>query len=445
MQSVPAGRVVIDYWEKWTGLEGAAIAAVVNRFNASQSRVWVRLTSVAEIKSKAMVAIAGGDPPDLVGVYSYNVPQYAESGAVWSIDELEREFGPRAARAASAPVAAGDRAIDPDAYAPAVLRLLSHEGRQWAGVASLYNLALYYNRALFKESGLDPDRPPRTVDELDEFAAKLERLERDDRGEHTIVRAGFLPNLPEWWPYFWPIMFGGTLYDQARNRALLTEPASLAAYSWVQSTARRVGVKQGSAFSAAFSRSMHSPQDPFISGKAAMIVIGPWIANFIKAYNPGLDYAAVPVPVGGGVAVNSAQPLGMLEADVVMIPRAARHPREAFEFLAWLQSQPAQEMLATAHGKGSPLRHKSEKFVSAHPNRSVSVHDAITASPRVCILPQTREWQAFADLTLGMFDAVWRGADVRTTLTEVESRAQAMLDRAADLRARRRAHGSSGA
>lgn len=419
-EGVPAGRVVIEYWEKWTGIEGEALQAVVDRFNAMQYRIWVRRTAVSEILSKALVAIGGGDPPDVVGLFSFSVPQFAETRAAWSIEEMEAEFGGRVG------------VIDREAYAPAVLRLLSHGGRQWAGVSSMYNLALYYNRAMFRAKGLDPDRPPRTVGELDDMASRLEERGPDGR---TLV-AGFSPRLPEWWPYFWPVMFGGRLYDAERDRAVLTDEATVAAYAWVQATAKRVGVEEGRDFAASFSRSFHSPRDPFISGKAGMIVQGPWIANFIGRYNPGLDYGAAPVPVAEGL-YDPERPRGMLEADVLMVPRGCRHPAEAYEFVRWMQSRDAQEDLARRHGKGSPLREVSPGFREGHPNRAVGVHDAITSSPAVLVLPQTRAWQAYADLMNGMFDAVWRGADVRGALSDVERRAQGLLDQAARLRARR--------
>ncbi len=415
---VPRGRVAIEYWEKWTGPEGDAVQALVDRFNQSQDRIWVRRLPVSEIKAKAMVAISGGDPPDVVGLFSFNVPQFAEARAALPFDELESV----------------DLRIDPETYAPAVLRLLTHEGRQWAGVTSVYNLALYYNRAMFREAGLDPDRPPRTVSELDAASERL--LIRASGG--GIARAGFLQRLPEWWPYFWPVMFGGRLYDPVANRALLTDAPTIAAYQWVQETARRLGPEESARFAGALGRTFHSPQDPFISGKAAMIIQGPWIANFIRLYRPDLDYGAAPAPVDPAI-YDPARPRGLLEADVLMIPRGCRHPREAYTFVRWMQLQPAQEALATAHAKGSPLRAVSAEFRATHPNRCVGVHDAITASPDVLILPQTRVWQAYADLMTGMFDAVWRGQPVTATLGDVERRAQSMMDQAADLRARRRA------
>lgn len=414
--SIPRGRTVVDYWEKWTGPEGEAIQRVVDRFNAGQDRIWVRRLAVSDIVSKSMVAVGGGDPPDLIGLYSYSIPQFAESGAVFALDEL----------------ATARLRIDPGAYAPAVLRLLSHEGRQWAGVNSCYSLALYCNRAILREAGLDPDRPPATIEELDAAAERL--CVRGPGGR--IERAGFLPNLPSWWPYFWPIMFGGALYDPETARAVIAGPEGIAAYEWVAGYPGRLGAAATAEFGNTYNRSFHSPQDPFISGRVAMIVQGPWIADFIRLYAPGFDYGCVPVPTPRSI-LDPENPVGMLEADVLMIPRECRHPEAAFEFLCFTQRPDVQEQLATDHAKSSPMREVSPAFAAHHPNRFVHIHDRIVKSPRVQILPQTRAWQPYADSMIGAFDAIWAGADVQRTLEAVQARAQYLIDRAANLRARR--------
>jgi hypothetical protein len=91
---IPSGRVVLDYWEKWTGSEGLALQKVVDRYNQSQGKVWVRRIPVADIVPKTMVAIAGRDPPDLAGLYSFNIPQLAESRAAMSFDEFSSSAAP---------------------------------------------------------------------------------------------------------------------------------------------------------------------------------------------------------------------------------------------------------------------------------------------------------------------------------------------------------------
>ncbi|MFN0131047.1 MAG: extracellular solute-binding protein [Phycisphaerales bacterium] len=407
-------RVAIRYWEKWTGAEGEAIQRVVDGFNGSQDRVWVERVPISDIVSKAMVAIGGGDPPDVVGLYSYNVPLFAEAGALVALDGMPGG-GELAGR-----------------YAPAVARLLSHEGRQWAGVNTCYTLALYYNKRHFAEAGIE--RPPRTVEELDAASERLTVRDRSGR----IERAGFMQSLPFWWPYVWPVVFGGRLYDAERNLATLKEPGSIAAYEWVSRTAGRLGREESRRFATGFAGTYHSAADPFLSGRVSMIAQGPWIANFARRSAPELEYGCVPLPTGGGVREAAGEsPVGLLEADVIAIPRGCPHPEAAWEFVRYTQRAEVQEALAREHCKSSPMREVSEGFARGHANAYVGVHDRVAKSERVQVLPQTRAWQQYSDLTAGAFDAIWSGEDVTETLGRLNRRAQEVLDQARRLRAMR--------
>lgn len=413
----PKGRVQLSYWEKWTGREGEAMQAVVDRFNQSQDRTWVHMVPVGDITAKAMVAIGGGDPPDVVGLYTYSIPGYAEARAAMPLDQFKH---------------LGE--IDPGCYLPGIRELLSHEGRLWAGVNSCYTLAMYYNRSALREIGHNPDQPPRTISELDELSARLTLQDAQGR----IERAGFLPNVPGWWPYFWPCMFGGRLYEPRRGRATAADPRCVAAFEWIRDTARRLGTGPTRTFAAAFSRSIHSAQDPFISGRQAMIVQGTWLANFIRALRPDLDYACAPVPVVDHL-FDPKRPTGLLEADVLVIPRGCRHPEEAYQFLLFTQRQEIQEQLATAHCKPSPFIELSPGFIESHPNRGIRIHNAIAKSQNVQILPRTRCWKEYDDLINSAFDAVWSGADPQTELASVQTHVQQLIDSAAALhRARER-------
>jgi ABC-type glycerol-3-phosphate transport system substrate-binding protein len=408
-RNVPAGRVELNYWEKWPGIEGLALQKVVDRFNATQDKLWVHLTSVGDMAAKAMVAIGGGDPPDLVGLYTYNIPAYAESRAAIPLSDFAH-LG----------------AIDPDRYAPGIRELLWHEGKQWAGVNTCYTLSLYYNAALLREAGASP---PRTISELDDLANRLTR--KDPQGR--IEQAGFLQNVPGWWPYFWPTCFGGSLFDKATSRATCADPACVQSFEWIKATAARHGVPATRAFAAGFGRSIHSAEDPFISGRMAMIVQGPWLANFIRAVRPGLDYACVPVPIADDLATDPANPRGLLEADILIIPRGCPHPEEAYQFLLFMQQQDTQEELATAHCKPSPFVQLSPGFMEHHPHKSIQVFDAIAKSTNAQVLPRTRAWKQYSDLLTSAFDAVWSGADPTAELTRVQSRAQQLIDAAAQM------------
>jgi ABC-type glycerol-3-phosphate transport system substrate-binding protein len=414
-QGVPRGRVEISYWEKWPGIEGLALQKVVDRFNATQDRIWVHLVAVGDIAAKSMVAIGGGDPPDLVGLYTYNVPGYAEAKAAIPLDEFASLGG-----------------IDPSAYAPAIKDLLWYEGRQWAGVNTCYTLGLYYNRALFRKASLDPTKPPRTIPELDDAAARLTRKDAQGR----IEQAGFLQNVPGWWPYFWPTCFGGSLYSESTRRATCADSACVASFDWARATAAKYGIPETRSFAAGFGRSIHSAQDPFISGRMAMIVQGPWLANFIRSLRPGLDYACAPVSVAPEV-LDPDHPRGLLEADILIIPRGCRHPKEAYQFLRFMQTQEVQEELAIAHCKPSPFLRMSPGFMEHHPHPSIAVFDAIAKSPHVQVLPRTPAWKQYSDLLTSAFDSVWGGADAAAVLAGVQTQAQALIDSAAAMRQKR--------
>ena len=56
-------RLILDYWEKWTGHEADAMKKVVEAFNQSQDGILVNYLTMAGIDQKAKISIAAGDPP----------------------------------------------------------------------------------------------------------------------------------------------------------------------------------------------------------------------------------------------------------------------------------------------------------------------------------------------------------------------------------------------
>jgi ABC-type glycerol-3-phosphate transport system substrate-binding protein len=403
-------RIVLDYWEKWTGGEGTAMRQVVSQFNSSQDRIFVRYLSMAGIDQKAMIAIAGGDPPDIVGLWNYSIPVFSEANAILPLDDLTNPYPHMAL----------------SQYAPGVRPIMMHNGKRWGAINTSGTLALYYNRTIFKEAGLDPDRPPRTISEFNECVKAL-----TSRGP-----AGFMITEPGWWTWVWGYHFGGAMWNPSTEDSTIAGPEFIKAYDWVQQGVKDLGLQPSIAFQESFG-TYDTPDNAFLAGKVAMIFQGPWIANVIKAFKPDLDYGVAPFPVDDHLYRADA-PVACIDTDILVIPRGVKHPEASMEFIAYTQTQPVVEHLAKVHAKGSPILDVSEDFVRTHPNRGVAVHNALASSPRAFLCPRTRAWTQLKAEFDAMFVPIRRlDRPAATILKEIQDRSQAILDRNAATRARR--------
>ncbi|MHA4875075.1 hypothetical protein, partial [Enterococcus faecium] len=82
------------------------------------------------------------------------------------------------------------------------------------------------------------------------------------------------------------------------------------------------------------------------------------MANYIGMYDKKLDWFAVPFPHPKDRP--DLAEVSFANFDTLQIPKGAKHPREAFEFIAFVQTQKEMEKLCASHGKNSPLTKVSE-------------------------------------------------------------------------------------
>jgi len=404
-EGAPAdGRVHVRYWEKWTGFEEEAMRKVVDTFNRRQNRIFVDLLAVSQVDQKMLLATAGGNPPDVAGVWDSNVVVYADYNAIQPLDRWCARDG-----------------VGPEDYLPAYWNLCRHRNQTFALPTTPASVALHWNRQKFREAGLDPDRPPRTIEELDQFAEKLTRREGG-----KIVQTGFLPAEPGWWNWGWGYFFGGELYD-GRGHATLTDPDNLRAFRWVKGYADRNGSRDLQVFQSGFGN-FSSPQNAFLSGQVAMVLQGVWMANYIHNNNPGMDWEAAPFPhPSDRPDLALSTPVGL---DVLVIPTGAKHPEEAWEFCKYVQSQEGMEMLCAGQWKHSPLSRVSDQFYREHRNKRIKLFYDLAAGGRTFAPPPVGIWREWQDEMKNSFENIWtNGRDPAETLAYAQSRVQAKLGR----------------
>jgi len=422
----PTGRIIVDYWEKWSGFEGEAMQAVVDDFNASQTNILVRMLVVSDVDRKLILATAGGNPPDLAGLWGYSVAPFAEKNALLPLNHMLAEAG-----------------ISRTNYIPIFWDLCTYRGYVWALPSTPATTALHWNKALFREAGLDPNHPPRSLAELDAMAERLTIVELVRTGatqrvrftdltsaekaakEFRLVQVGHLPQEPGWWMALWPYWFGGRIWDGDRHLTA-TAPENIRTFEWFRAQAEKYGVENLRTFGASFGN-FSSPQNPFLAGRVGMEMQGVWMYNFIHTYAPDLEWGAAPFP---SVDPERLPNVTAAETDALVIPRGARHVREAFEFMRYVNSQGPSEKLNRLQLKFSPLASMSPGFVAGHPNPRIQLFIDLARSPNVCAIPRTPAWRAYGDeLNVAADRVLSLSATPEQALRDAQNQAQPQLDR----------------
>lgn len=151
--------VNIVFWHSMTRANEDALEALTEEFNGSQPDVRVKLvnqTSYNDTLTKYRAGLGSGDLPDLV--------QIEDTGTQFMIDS-------RSALPVQACIDAED--YDLADYVERVVQYYSVEDVLWPMPFNVSNPVLYYDKALFRKAGLDPEKPPATLDEVREASQAI--------------------------------------------------------------------------------------------------------------------------------------------------------------------------------------------------------------------------------------------------------------------------------
>jgi len=174
--------------------------------------------SYQESIAKALTAVKSGDPPVMSILLSTDMFSLIDEDAIVPFDDLIKTDA--------------DRAWLKSFY-PAFMENSQTGGKTWGIPFQRSTIVMYYNKELFKEAGLDPNKPPATWAETTQAAQKLTK--RDASGKVTqwgvqIPSSGF----PYWLFQALAIENGVNLMNQAGTEVYYDKPEVIAAVQyWV--------------------------------------------------------------------------------------------------------------------------------------------------------------------------------------------------------------------
>ncbi len=292
------GRVTIEFWTIALGDAFADyITGMISTYEAEHPHIRVKWVDVsgAEVAEKFLASLVGGTPPDLANLYE--LPRFFEFDILADMDRL-------------VPPLARDQRLDVFWRGMGLYQGTSYAIPWYAGVSMMW-----YNREIFERAGLDPDRPPKTIDEMLAFGRQI----RERTGKFGVSWR-LHPSLvaPPWallrLDGVWP------LFDESYSRSAIDTPAARRVLQkWVD--AYRDGVLPPEALAA----SHRDEVNWFIEGRCAMLPFaGGWITRY---FDQSFAEKAVPVAHPRGA-------LGLVPAtnQVLVVPRTSPHKREAVDF-----------------------------------------------------------------------------------------------------------------
>lgn len=281
--------------------------------------------------------------------------------------------------------------------------------------------ALYWNKDLFEAAGLDPNKPPATMEELVEYADKLTKVGADGK----IEQVGFIPDLS--WDHtdLYVSLFGGFWYDQDGNLTVNNQ-AMVDAMTWQQQFYSKYGYDEVLAFASGFGE-YNSPDHPFFAGKVAMMVDGEWIAgpNYIPTFKPELNYgvAAFPPPASNPERAGTA----VAQGTVAVIPSGGKNKVEAAKLLAWMMSPDivAAEFCRNAN---LPTSKKAAENPCFNINDGFNAFVKLAASPNVVPLITTVHSLEVNDkFGTASEEILHTGADPKETLDKLQADLEALF------------------
>jgi multiple sugar transport system substrate-binding protein len=304
----------LEMWERSGGNAGM-VDALVAAWNEAYPDCKINLTYIphTEMVSKIAQGIASGEVPDLMGMDLIYAPQFEDADQlvdvtdqIGSIPELETA-------------------------SPGHLTVATYEGRLYGVPLYADVSALFYNKTLFEQAGLDPEKPPTSLDEIREYADAITALGDDIKGYYlpgncagcNIFTVG-------------PLMWASGAKIEAAGPG--DEPLVGDGVKQVLEWAREM-IKADNVHESAQAENGETFHLQFGSGKVGMMGTGNFNITLARDQMAGHEFE-FGISLLPGVEPGSAA--SFIGGDLVVIPKGSERVDDAVTFMKFLLSDEVQ-------------------------------------------------------------------------------------------------------
>jgi ABC-type glycerol-3-phosphate transport system substrate-binding protein len=243
----------------------------------------------------------------------------------------------------------------------------------------IMTIKMLYNKDLFKELGLDPDRPPATFQEFIEIGKKLSAVGGSASGGKAKNMQGLVSGWSEAWMidclannYAFNIMGKDKVLATIRGEVPYTD------LDWITVLSLFKEMRESGLLAEGIVTMMNKTAEQlFANEKAVFAFNGSWGVNVYHGMNPNLNYAVMLPP-----RASEKYPMAIWEGagSSFMVNARSKNKEEAVKFLKWLTDCDQQAYLSQVTsnlpankeclGKISPVlaQFADDMEFSTHPN-----------------------------------------------------------------------------
>jgi maltose-binding protein MalE len=328
----PEAKVVakqnIEWWTGWGASQDNGFKQVQDAANAQARTYQVTWTRTPSVAKKLAEVIAAGSPPD---VEAGNLP-YAEFWVQGYAEPLDQRISK-------------SKVIKKDDLPASAWKFAGYKGKTYGipAVEGFIRWGMAANEELLAKQGLDPTKLPTTWDDLLDWHKRL-----------TIVNGGTIQQLgldpldamgggtggPD--PLLYGPSWGIHFYDEGKDKFDLTNPALEEALG----TIKKFYDLAGGAGAVAEFRKLYGkwtgPQAGIAVGTQAMQINGPWTPGELARVAPEKKFSYSWVPVPNTRRGKKIQSTG---GHFSNLPKGSPHPDQGFEFMEFLWSDQALNII----------------------------------------------------------------------------------------------------
>jgi multiple sugar transport system substrate-binding protein len=242
---------------------------------------------------------------------------------------------------------------------------------------------IFYNKALMKKAGVDPENPPLAT--YDEFLETSRKIVDSGAAQAAIWPAPTSEFFQSWFDFYplYAAETGGTQLVEDGEATFDSAEGQAVAEFWA--TMYEEGLAQKEAYNG----------DSFADEKAAMSIVGPWA---IAVYGEDVDWGAAPVPTSDGIPAEETYTFS--DAKNIGLYSACDNQATAFEVLKFATSEEQDGKLLEMTGQ-MPLREDLQgtfpEYFEQNPEYEVFADQASRTVEVPNVANSIEIWQAFRD------------------------------------------------